>query len=89
MLAHNILAACLNTVNENDIQRKEGVFVIYDNIERLSKEKDMTIQQLEIKAGVGNGTVGKWRNQKPLADTLDKVAKALGVTVDELMHGGN
>lgn len=60
---------------------------IYSNVESLVKEKGMTISQLEKKAGIANGTIGKWRdgNNIPLITTLTKVAETLGVTVNRLL----
>ena len=59
--------------------------MIYEKIKKLCDEKQITIMELEKTAGIANGTIGKWRNAKPLAETLLKVATALGTTVDELM----
>lgn len=61
--------------------------IVYENVKKLCDEKHITVMALEKAAGIANGTVGKWkwRNAKPLAETLLKVATALGTTVDELM----
>ena len=59
--------------------------MIYDNIKRLCDERGITIQALEIRAGLGNGVIGKWREHDPGVFYLKKAADALGVTVDELL----
>jgi transcriptional regulator with XRE-family HTH domain len=60
---------------------------IYNNVVQLANDKGMNIAQLEKKAGIANGTIGKWKNEnnKPLVDTVVKVARALGVTVNRLI----
>ena len=65
--------------------------MIFDNVERLCREKGITIAALEKQAGLANGTVRKWDSlrQSPLYDNLKRVADTRGVTIDELMHGGN
>ena len=58
------------------------------NIELIKEKADLlglNISQLEAKAGIANGTIGGWKNSKPYAETLAKVAKVLGCTIDELM----
>lgn len=40
---------------------------------------------MEAKANLKNGTVGKWRESIPRADSLRKVAKVLHVSMETLM----
>lgn len=57
---------------------------IYDNICRIAKKKNMSIRQVEIKAGL-KGVIGRWRNEfTPTYRNLDKVAKALDVSISTL-----
>ena len=59
-----------------------------ENIKRICAERGMTVQQLEERANVAAGTVGRWgKNGKftPAVDKVKRVADALGVTVDELL----
>lgn len=58
---------------------------VYDKIKKLCDERDLTIMEVEQRAEVGNGLIGKWRESTPNMTTLVKVAKVLGVTVDELI----
>lgn len=62
--------------------------MLYDNIKEICEKKKISIRTLEIKAGLGNGTIGKWN--KPDAqqnlDSVMKVANALGVSVDRLIR---
>lgn len=63
--------------------------MIFDNVERLCKEKNITIAALEKQAGLANGTVRKWYllQKSPLADHIKRVADVLGVSMEELMGG--
>ena len=58
------------------------------NITRLRKAKGISQEKLARLADVANNTLIKMEsgeNQNPTLDTLKKVAKALGVSVDDLI----
>ena len=59
--------------------------MIFDKVKKLCDDRGISIRQLEINAGIGNGVVSGWKESIPMSDTLRKVAKALNVTVDELL----
>lgn len=59
---------------------------LYDRIKALCDEQNISIRALEIKAGIGNGVIGKWRELGPTLESLRKVSGALGVPLDELMR---
>lgn len=61
---------------------------IYDNVVELVAKKNISIQRLEKDAGLANGTIGKWKNRgsNPQIQSLQKVAAALGVTVNRLIR---
>ena len=59
------------------------------NITRLRKAKGLSQEKLARLADVANNTLIKMEsgeNQNPTLDTLKKVAKALEVSVDELIN---
>ena len=59
------------------------------NIERLRKAKGLSQEKLARLADVANNTLIKMEsgeNQNPTLDTLKKVAKALDVSVDDLIR---
>lgn len=64
--------------------------MIYENVKRLCKEKNITIMELEKACGIANGTVGKWalRGSSPRVETLLRIASYFGVGVDELVKEG-
>ena len=58
------------------------------NIERLRKAKGLSQEKLARLADVANNTLIKMEsgeNKNPTLDTLKKVAKAFGVSVDDLI----
>ena len=59
--------------------------MIYDNIKSLADKKGMSIAEIEKKAQIGNGIIGKWRESAPNVDSLVKVAKVLNVSVNTLV----
>jgi len=62
---------------------------IHDRIEALRKTKGLSQQELADLAGVDKTAVSAWerRLSRPDIRHLPAVAKALGVTVDELIRG--
>ena len=61
------------------------------NIKRLCTVQGLTIQQLEDRAQISAGTIGRWGQDgqfMPSVDKVKRVADVLGVTVDELLKEG-
>ena len=59
------------------------------NIKRLREKKSLSQEKLARLADVANNTIIKMEsgeNQNPTLETLQKVAKALGVKVDDLIN---
>jgi len=60
--------------------------LIFENICRISEKRGISIKRLEKKAGLKNGAIGKWRTSSPTVKNLQKVADALGVSVNTLLR---
>lgn len=61
---------------------------IASNLRKLRESKKISQEKLARLADVSNNTIIKieaGKNQNPTLDTLKKVAKILGVSVDELI----
>lgn len=58
---------------------------IYDKIKAICEEKGMSVRQLEMSAGLKNGTIGKWNDSSPTIKSLIAVADVLKVKVDKLI----
>ena len=59
------------------------------NVEKLRKQKGLSQEKLARLADVANNTIIKMEsgeNKNPTLETLRKVAKALDVSVDELIN---
>lgn len=61
--------------------------MIYENIKSIADKKNMNIAVIEKKAGLSNGTIGKWRSSTPNVDNLIKVAGVLNVSLTTLTKG--
>lgn len=61
--------------------------MIYENIEKLCGKRGISVKALESAAGLGNGTIGKWKNPSysPSLASLQKVSNALGVSISTLL----
>lgn len=64
--------------------------MVYENIEKICEKKNISISALEKRAGLGNGTIGKWKSGdvSPTIDSLCAVANALGIEVTRLLKKG-
>lgn len=60
--------------------------MIYDKVKELCEKKKISISELEKSAGLGNGVIGGWRASSPRIDSLQAVAKVLGVKVGKLLE---
>lgn len=59
---------------------------MFDKIKGLCREKDITIAELERRADLAPRSVYKWADVMPAADKVARVAKVLGVTIEELLE---
>ena len=59
---------------------------MYEKVKAMAEEHGMSIAALEKKAGIANGTIGRWRDTNgPTVVTLEKIAKALDVDLKDLL----
>lgn len=61
--------------------------MLYDRIKELCESQGMSVAELERRAGLGNGTIGKWKTVSANLDSLAKVSTILNTTVSELLDG--
>lgn len=62
---------------ENNVDKT--ITVDLDKIIRLSKEHDLTIHGLEVKAKLPNGIISRWNKFNPSLKSLYAVAEVLGI----------
>jgi len=58
--------------------------MLYDEIKKLCTEQGISIAALEKECGIGNGIIGRWRQNNPSVKHLCAVAAALNVPIEEL-----
>ena len=56
----------------------------FERIKQLAKKRGYTLSALNDKAGLGTNSIYHWRNKTPSTQSLNKVAKVLGVSADYL-----
>ena len=61
--------------------------MIFENVEKLAKERGLSISRLEKECGLGNKTIVMWKQSSPTVVTLQKVADYFGVPIGELIEG--
>ncbi len=58
---------------------------LVDKIRTLAKQIDMSLPQLEVELGLGNGTISRWKTSSPNTDKLQKIADYFNVSMDYLL----
>lgn len=61
--------------------------LLKNNIKRICREKGITVRQLELQLGLASGTLSRINSTSPSINRVASIAKALGVTIDELVYG--
>lgn len=59
---------------------------IYTRVEKLANDLGISIFELEKRAGLSNGTIGKWRYCSPRIENVARVAVALHVPIETLLR---
>lgn len=57
----------------------------FDRIKKIAREKNMSIREIEINTGLSGGSIAKWNKSSPSVDNFKKVARYLGVDVNEFL----
>lgn len=60
--------------------------VIVDNIRQIAKRQNTNLKRIEETVGISNGVIAKWAKapRMPRVDTLEAIARHLGVSVSDL-----
>lgn len=59
---------------------------LVDKIRTLANQRDMSLPQLEVELGLGNGTISRWRTSSPNTEKLLRIAKYFHVSMDYLLE---
>lgn len=60
---------------------------MYERIEKLRKQRNISQGKLEKELGFSNGSISKWKNSSPTPERLKKLADYFEVSVEYLMTG--
>lgn len=62
--------------------------MVYEKVKRFCDENGKSIMAFEKECGLGNGTIGGWNKltARPSADSLLKVARVMGTTIETLLE---
>jgi Predicted transcriptional regulators len=58
---------------------------IVDKIRVLANGKNMSLPDLEVSLGLGNGTISRWKTSSPNSDKLVRIADYFDVSTDYLL----
>lgn len=58
---------------------------IVERIRALANKQSYSLTTLEVKLGLGNGTISRWSKNAPNTDKLQKVADFFNVSMDYLL----
>lgn len=58
---------------------------IVERIEELCREKHISKRKLEMEAGLGTGSISKWKQFRPRKESLQKIADYFGVKLEFLI----
>lgn len=59
--------------------------MLFEKISALCEKKGISIAKLEKDSGLGNATVRGWKKSIPSVESIKKVCRVLGCTVDDLL----
>ena len=62
---------------------------LYDKIKSMADDQNISISYIEENADLSNGSISKWKINSPRVDSLCKVAKLLGCSLDFLVSSQN
>lgn len=58
---------------------------IFERVIELAKQKNLSLREIESKAGIAEKALYKWKTYNPRVENVQKVADVLGVSVDYLL----
>ena len=59
--------------------------MLYDNVKKYAKERDVPIYRIELDCGLSKGSICKWNTISPSVKKLKRVADYLCITTDFLL----
>jgi transcriptional regulator with XRE-family HTH domain len=66
--------------------KRRDILTLYDKIKSMADDQNLSISYIEENTNLSNGSISKWKTNSPRVDSLNKVAKLLGCSLDFLMY---
>ncbi|HHT7626652.1 TPA: helix-turn-helix domain-containing protein [Streptococcus suis] len=60
--------------------------MIYDNIKKIARNRNISVYRIEKDLDFSNGLISKWNKSIPTITMLKKVADYLSVSLEELLE---
>lgn len=60
--------------------------MLYDIVKKICLEKGISVRQVKKQCNLSNGSISKWNENEPGIRKVQKVAKYLGVPIEELLE---
>lgn len=60
--------------------------MFYEKVINHCKKNHISLASFEKKCGLGNGTIKGWLESNPRIDSLQKVAKEMGISIEKLLE---
>lgn len=59
--------------------------MFYKKVIDYCKKNNLSIRAFEKKCGIGNGTIGRWKNDNsnPSLQTVEKISNATGIPISD------
>lgn len=58
---------------------------LFDRVKQLSKKRNISLREINEKAGLGTNSIYSWKHSTPSIESLIKVAKILDTSLDDLL----
>ena len=62
---------------------------LFDTIQKLAKQRGMSLLEVNDKAGLGKSSIYNWKTTTPKIDSIKKVAEVLKINVNELISSSS
>lgn len=60
--------------------------MLLEKIKKWCSEHNSSVSALEKACGLGNATIRAWETSMPRVDTLQKVAREMGIPIEKLLE---
>lgn len=74
---------------KNPYKENENTLEIYNRVKEVSDASGITIEELEKETNLRPGTIEEWKYYIPTGDKVQRVAIALGTTMEYILIGEN